>query len=423
MWTIFRVNVLKAMVSFQYAKDLEGFAQFYASEYDACIKRGGDMLYGVSVINGNVSGMAEVIARALKKGRESKGSNFNLLQEIAPAAFEAYWSEVEMAPIPNPLFKPAGWPSTPPAPGAIMNIGPSPIELAKSAAINKVKQKALEAAEKELEKLTVTIPLKEPLPPITIPIYPTAKALLERKEKDIPNDIKKYINDPKVKPAIEKVKKVILKVKEAKKKKPSIGKQFKKAIKIPFPKLPDRKKLIEEAKKKLMEQAMEQIKKTLIPPIQETILSPVISAVATAVQITNSIPNPKPTRQDIKQFVLDTANGIVPKISLPGISIPKIPTKEELQKMVEEKIPTKEELEAMAFDLIKNKIPKIPYIHFIPPTYVFNFSSIILINPFINAAKQHLMGVGGTMMIMAQYPPPAPPAPAVLQWSGYRVMG
>lgn len=416
MWTIFRVNVLRAMVSFQYAKDPEGFAQFYASEYDACIKRGGDMIYGVPVINGNVSGMAEVIARALKKGAESKGSNFNLLQEIAPAAFEAYWSEVEMAPIPNPLFKPLGWQSTPPAPGAIMNIGPNPIELAKSAAINKAKQKALEKIEKELEGLLIEV---NPV----IPVYKVAKALLERKEKDIPADIRKFINDPKVKPEIERVKKIILKVKEAKKKKPSIGKQFKKAIKIPFPKLPDRKKIIEEAKNKLMEQAIEQIKNALIPPIQETILAPVISAVDTAVQIANSIPNPKPTRQEIKQFVLDTANGMVPKISLPGISIPKIPTKEELQKMVEEKIPTKEELLAMAFDLIKDKIPNIPYINFIPPTLIFNFSSNILINPFINAAKQHLMGVGGTMMVMAQYPPPAPPAPAVLQWSGYRVMG
>ena len=417
MWTIFRVNVLKAMVSGQYSKDPEGFAQFYASEYDACIKRGGDMLYGVPVINGNVSGMAEVITRAFKKGTEAKGSNFNLLEEIAPAAFEAYWSEVEMAPIPNPLFKPAGWPSTPPASGAIMNIGPSPIELAKSAAINKAKQKVLEAAESELKNLVVNVES------VSVPIYTTAKALLDRKEKDIPIDIKKFIDDPKVKPAIQKVKKVILKVKEAKKKKPSIGKQFKKAIKIPFPKLPDRKKLIEEAKKKLMEQAIEQIKNTLIPPIQETILLPIITAVDTAVQVANSIPNPKPTGQDIKQFVLDTANGVVPKISLPGISIPKIPTKEELQKMVEEKIPTKEELEAMAFDLIRDKIPDIPYINFIPPTIVFNFSSIILINPFINAAKQHLIGVGGTMMVMAQYPPPAPPAPALLQWNGYRVMG
>jgi hypothetical protein len=33
------------------------------------------------------------------------------------------------------------------------------------------------------------------------------------------------------------------------------------------------------------------------------------------------------------------------------------------------------------------------------------------------------MGVGGTMSVIAQYPPPAPPASAIITWSGYRVIG
>jgi len=33
------------------------------------------------------------------------------------------------------------------------------------------------------------------------------------------------------------------------------------------------------------------------------------------------------------------------------------------------------------------------------------------------------MGVSGTMSVIAQYPPPAPPAPAIITWSGYRVIG
>ena len=115
-WTLFRINVLKSMVSFQFSKDMDSFADFYATEYDRCIKRGGDMIYGVPVMNGNVNGMADVIKRALKKGQDSDGENFNILKEIYPAAFDAYWLGVEMAPIPNPLLKPGGWPSTPPAP-------------------------------------------------------------------------------------------------------------------------------------------------------------------------------------------------------------------------------------------------------------------------------------------------------------------
>ena len=150
-WTLFRINVLKSMVSFQFSKDMDSFADFYATEYDRCIKRGGDMIYGVPVMNGNVSGMADVIKRALKKGQDSDGENFNILQEIYPSAFDAYWMGAEMAPIPNPLLKPGGWPSTPPAPGAIMNIGPNPIMLIASAAKNKAEVEALKALEDALK--------------------------------------------------------------------------------------------------------------------------------------------------------------------------------------------------------------------------------------------------------------------------------
>ena len=158
MWTIFGLNVLNAMISFKYAFDVEGFARFYAEEYDACIKRGGDMMNGVPVINGNVNGMAEVIANAMKKGIALKGSNFNLLEEICPAAFEAYWMGAEMAPIPNPILRPGGWQTTPPAPGAVMNIGPNPIQLTASAAIHKAEVEAMKVLEDELKKQTITLP-------------------------------------------------------------------------------------------------------------------------------------------------------------------------------------------------------------------------------------------------------------------------
>ena len=65
------------------------------------------------------------------------------MAEIYPAAFDEYWLGAEMAPIPNPLLKPLGWPSTPPAPGTIQNIGPDPISLATSAAIHKALNDAL----------------------------------------------------------------------------------------------------------------------------------------------------------------------------------------------------------------------------------------------------------------------------------------
>ena len=74
-------------------------------------------------------------------------------------------------------------------------------------------------------------------------------------------------------------------------------------------------------------------------------------------------------------------------------------------------------------DLIKDKIPQIPNIFFIPPTIQFSFQTNVMINPFVNVAKTHLMGASGIMSVMSQYPPPAPPAPAILNWNGYKIVG
>lgn len=408
-WTLFKINVLKSMVSYQFSKDTDAFAEFYANQYDQCIKRGGDMIYGVPVINGNVTAMADTIKRALKKGQDSDGENFNILQEIYPTAFDAYWLGAEMAPIPNPLLKPAGWQSTPPAPGTIMNIGPNPIMLAASTALHKAEVEAMKALEDKLKEQTINIP---PLGEVSV--YEAIQKILNKEPIDT-----KIVNHP----AIKIGKGILQKSKQAKKKKPSIGSQLKKAIKFPFPKLPKKKEIIEKAKQKLLDTAVEELKKQLIIPIEVTILTPIQAAIQTAVELSNSIPSPKPTPAQIKKFIKDTINGIVPDISLPGISIPKIPTKEELQKQIEDILPTKEELLAMAFDLIKDKIPQIPNIFFIPPTIKFSFQTNIMINPFVNVAKTHLMGAGGIMSVLSQYPPPAPPAPAILNWSGYKIIG
>lgn len=408
-WTLFKVNVLKSMVSFQFSKDMDAFADFYANEYDQCIKRGGDMIYGVPIMNGNVSGMSDVIKRALKKGQDSGGENFNILQEIYPAAFDAYWLGAEMAPIPNPLLKPAGWQSTPPAPGSIMNIGPNPIMLASSAALHKAEVEATKALEDTLKKQTINIPqIGE------VNVYEVIQKILKKEPID-----SKISNHPAVKAG----KNIIQKAKQAKKKKPSIGSQLKKSIKFPFPELPKKKEIIEKAKNKLIEAAVEELKNQLIIPIEAAILAPIISAIQTAVEVSKNIPNPKPTPPQIKKFVKDTIDGVVPDIELPSIAIPNIPTKEELKRMVDDALPTKEELLAMAYDMIKDKIPQIPNIFFIPPTIKFSFQTNIMINPFVNVAKTHLMGSGGIMSVISQYPPPAPPAPAILNWNGYKIIG
>jgi hypothetical protein len=140
-----------------------------------------------------------------------------------------------------------------------------------------------------------------------------------------------------------------------------------------------------------------------------------------AVALIDSIPNPKPSLKEIKKFVKDTIDGIKPDIELPGIDLPDIPTKEELKKQVETKKPTKEEIKAMAEDKIKGLIPDPPFISFTPPSYVFSTKTNVLLDPFLQLAQVHLMGVGGTMMVTSQYPPPAPPAPAIITYTGYQV--
>jgi hypothetical protein len=58
-----------------------------------------------------------------------------------------------------------------------------------------------------------------------------------------------------------------------------------------------------------------------------------------------------------------------------------------------------------------------------PLPVVSNSDSSIFLDAFINSAKIHLTTVGGIFSVISQYPPPAPPAPAVLNWSGYTVIG
>jgi hypothetical protein len=45
----------------------------------------------------------------------------------------------------------------------------------------------------------------------------------------------------------------------------------------------------------------------------------------------NNIPK-KPTKEEVKKYVKDTIDGVVPDIVLPGISIPHIPTKGRIKK-------------------------------------------------------------------------------------------
>lgn len=272
MWSIFKAKVLRAMVSGKYTKDMDAFAEFFADEYDKAIKRGGTMLHGVPVLNANKKGFADVLKRALKKGQQSDGENFNLLMEIYPAAFDAYWLGAEMAPFPNPLIKPLGWIMTPPAPGAVTNIGPNPISLASSAARNAIILAAALAIEETLKN--VEIETKD-----CGKIKPFEAALRLSKGKAVPPDIAKL-------PEVIAAKEVISLVKMVKSRRPSIGAQFKPSIKFPFPKPPSKKEMIKKAKAKLKEEAAKKIKEQLEEAAKDTIATSIARTIFTQIQST-----------------------------------------------------------------------------------------------------------------------------------------
>mgnify|MGYP000390822627 CR=1 FL=1 len=143
--------------------------------------------------------------------------------------------------------------------------------------LDKALKEAAQLLVDELKKQTIEVG------GIVINVYDTIIKLL--KKEQLEDEIKNH-------PTIVAGKAVVEKYNEIKKKKPSIGSQFKPSIKFPFPELPKRKDLIEKAKSKLIEEATKQIKEKLIPPIQEKILQPIIAPIQIAVELSKSIPSP-----------------------------------------------------------------------------------------------------------------------------------
>jgi len=273
MWARYKINVLRAMRSGRFSQDSDAAAEFIADEYDKAIKSGGDFIYGVNVLNANKKGMADVLKRAFKKGQRAKGENFNLLKEICPSAFDAYWMGAEMSPFPNPLIKPLGWLMTPPAPGAILNIGPNPISLAQSAATNKVLALAAKAVLAALEQIELD-------DPICGPFKPFEAATRLSKGKKVPPHIAK-------KAAVIAAKEAISLYKMIKDRKPSIGPQFKPSIKIPFPPLPKRSEIIKKLTNKLKEEAKKEIKAQLEETAKEFVINAIATELITKLQNTN----------------------------------------------------------------------------------------------------------------------------------------
>jgi hypothetical protein len=110
-WEIFKQNILRRANSPDSIQDVDTVAKLWATEYDACMKRGGDVVNRVAIKKGNTEIMEQLFRAALLKGQSSTAP-FDLVGELGKGVI-AYWTGAIMNEFPIPLI---------PAPGSIQNI-------------------------------------------------------------------------------------------------------------------------------------------------------------------------------------------------------------------------------------------------------------------------------------------------------------
>lgn len=110
-WEIFKQNILRRANSPESIQNVDTVAKLWATEYDACMKRGGDVINRVAIKKGNVEIMEQLFKAALLKGQNSQ-TQFDLVGELGKGVI-AYWNGAIMNEFPIPII---------PAAGSIQNI-------------------------------------------------------------------------------------------------------------------------------------------------------------------------------------------------------------------------------------------------------------------------------------------------------------
>lgn len=111
-WQIFKDNILRYANNPDSIKDIDTVAKFYATEYDAAIRRGSDTINHVSIKKGNVDIMQTLFKSALMAGQSST-SPYDLVGAMGNGVI-AYWTGATLNEFPIPII---------PAAGSIQNIG------------------------------------------------------------------------------------------------------------------------------------------------------------------------------------------------------------------------------------------------------------------------------------------------------------
>lgn len=100
-WEQFRQNVLNVVSQPENINDIKLVARTYATEYDACIRRGGDLINKIPLIKGDVKSMTEIFERALSNGLNSR-IPYDLTGEMGKGVIK-YWTGAQLSIITPPL--------------------------------------------------------------------------------------------------------------------------------------------------------------------------------------------------------------------------------------------------------------------------------------------------------------------------------
>jgi lysophospholipase L1-like esterase len=100
-WEIFREEVLKVVSKPENIKNIDLVATTYAVQYDACIKRGGDLVNRIPLVKGDIDSMKATFVRALTNGLNAK-EKYDLTGEMGKGVIK-YWTGAIMSTIIPPL--------------------------------------------------------------------------------------------------------------------------------------------------------------------------------------------------------------------------------------------------------------------------------------------------------------------------------
>ena len=100
-WETFRTEVLKVVSKPENIKNIDLIATTYAIQYDACIKRGGDLINRIPIVKGDVDGMKAIFLQVLTNGLNSK-KPYDLTGEMGKGVIK-YWTGATMSTLIPPI--------------------------------------------------------------------------------------------------------------------------------------------------------------------------------------------------------------------------------------------------------------------------------------------------------------------------------